>query len=106
MQQPLGVGRRPVFQFRQVAPHRHLGGIRRVDGAGVLDPAVIVLGVPLGMLGDQGRVDGRVVDHQIQHHLKAPAPGLFQKVPQGRLRVLAGLGEKERVEAVVILDGI
>ena len=55
---------------------------------------------------DQGRVDGGVVDHQVQHHLEAPAPGLFEKVDQGRLRVLAGLGIKEGIEAEVILDGI
>ena len=66
--------------------------------AGVLDPAVFVRGVPLGMLGGQGRVDGRVVDHQVQHHLKSPAPGLFQKVRQGRLRVLARLGIKQGIE--------
>ena len=106
VQQSLGVGERPIFQFCQISPHRDLGGVRGVDGAGVLDPAVFVLGVPLGMLGGQGRVDGRVVDHQVQHHFKPPAAGLLQKVPQGRLRVRGGLGNKERIETVVILDGI
>ena len=106
MQQALGVRRRPVLQFRQVAPHRHPGGVGGVDGPGMLDPARLILGVPFRMLAHQGRVDGGMVDHQIQHHLEVAAGRLLQKVAQGRLGILPGFRIKERVEAEVVLDGI
>ena len=48
----------------------------------VNDVAVLVLGVPLGVLGDPWVTPAGVVCHPVQDYLHAHALGLFHQVPK------------------------
>ena len=58
------------------------------------------------MVRHQGRINGGVVDDQIQHHLEAPVAGFLKKMLQGRFGVAPIFGMKEGIDAEVIFDRV
>jgi hypothetical protein len=103
--EPLAVVRGQVVDFCEVAPDGAVAGVG-IDGVGALHRAVLP-DEPAGVLLDERRVPGGVVDHQVHHRLHPHLPDLAQGVAQRLQRRGIGAGGKEHgVQPAEVLDRV
>ena len=84
-------------------PLRRIGGINRERRA---DRAIVIVHVPLRAVGDERRVLGGVIDDEIHHHPYTDRVRGVDEPSEQFVVAVARAAAEERVEPVVIFDGV
>src|SRR5207249_4567387 len=100
----LGIARVTVIELSEVLPDDSLAVVL---AGGVRDAPVRLPDEPLGVLTRQRRINGAMIDHQVEHDLQAGGAGLGDHVADLVLRRSRALKiQQHRINVEVVRDGI